>query len=253
MAPPIRAIFGLRGFASSASAALTRSLVNRCRELTASRGSTLFTLTWKRVTTPSGRSHYLLRASGRRTADTASSLPLSGWPTPNAGPQNDNDSQWETRREALKAEHRNGNGFGLTLAMAASLSAWPTTRETDGEKNVRTLDGSLREIEHKGSPQDLAQAASLASWATPTVNDAAGSEYAYSSGDHTKPVLKLPGQAKLTVALLQPPASGETPNGSTAGTASTGQLNPSMSRWLMGLPPSWDTCAPAAKTRSRKR
>jgi hypothetical protein len=35
-------------------------------------------------------------------------------------------------------------------------------------------------------------------WPTPTVNDAAGSDYAYSRGDHDKPVLKLPGAAKLT-------------------------------------------------------
>jgi hypothetical protein len=43
---------------------------------------------------------------------------LSGWPTPNAGPQNDTDSTWQERRELLKAQHKNGNGFGLTLGMA---------------------------------------------------------------------------------------------------------------------------------------
>ena len=41
--------------------------------------------------------------------------------------------------------------------------ATPATRE----KNVRTLEGSLREIKRKGSPQDLNQAAVLASWPTP--------------------------------------------------------------------------------------
>lgn len=44
---------------------------------------------------------------------------------------------------------------------------WPTPRSADGEKNVRTLDGALREIERKGSPQDLCMAAVLAGWATP--------------------------------------------------------------------------------------
>jgi hypothetical protein len=34
-------------------------------------------------------------------------------------------------------------------------------------------------------------------------------------------------------------ASGETPNGSTVGTISGGQLNPHLSRWLMGLPSEW--------------
>jgi hypothetical protein len=56
---------------------------------------------------------------------------LASWPTPNAGPQNDTDTNWQKRREELKAKHMNGNGFGLTLGMAATLAAWatPTTRD----------------------------------------------------------------------------------------------------------------------------
>jgi hypothetical protein len=50
--------------------------------------------------------------------------------------------------------------------------SWPTARSTDGDKNVRTAAGSLREIERKGDPQDLNQAAHLASWPTATVHDA---------------------------------------------------------------------------------
>lgn len=51
---------------------------------------------------------------------------LSSWPTPNAGPQNDGDTTWQERRTELKAKHGNGNGFGLTLGQAASLSPAPT-------------------------------------------------------------------------------------------------------------------------------
>lgn len=54
--------------------------------------------------------------------------------------------------------------------------SWPTARATDGEKNVRTLEGSLKEIERKGGPQDLNQAACLASWPTPTCGNATGSQ-----------------------------------------------------------------------------
>lgn len=51
---------------------------------------------------------------------------------------------------------------------------WPTTRAADGDKNVRTLEGSLSEIARKGSPQDIAMAAAPASWPTPVAQPANG-------------------------------------------------------------------------------
>ena len=51
------------------------------------------------------------------------------------------------------------------------LSGWPTARQADGEKNVRTLAGSLSEIARKGGPQDLAMAAILSGWTTPQAHD----------------------------------------------------------------------------------
>src|ERR1041384_5612410 len=59
---------------------------------------------------------------------------------------------------------------------------------------------------------------------------------------------QLPRQAQLA-------ASGPTATGGTAETKSTGQLNPDYSRWLMGLPTVWSSCADTAMLwlrRSRK-
>lgn len=62
----------------SASAALSWSLASNLAALTRTTGSTLYKLTWKPWVMPSGRLRFRLRASARRTRETA----LIGWPTP---------------------------------------------------------------------------------------------------------------------------------------------------------------------------
>jgi hypothetical protein len=212
------------GYGSSESAALQLSLESKLMQRLELGGSTLFSQSLKRITTPAGRSLSMLRASGHRTSGSD----FTSWPTPNAGPQNDTDSNWQNRREELKAKHRNGNGFGMTLGMASTLASWPTpmagTPARKGYNEAGNTDSSRRTV------------ALLTALATPRAEDSecAGAHRGKADGLHS--------QAQLT-------DSGDLPTGSPASTAKRGQLRAGHSRWLMSIPNAWDACAPT-ETRS---
>jgi hypothetical protein len=143
--------------------------------------------------------------SARRTSGKGSTSSQSGWPTPTTRDHKDGSSEGTVPDNAL-------------LGRVVWQAGWPTPaakEKAGGEKNVRTLEGSLSEIARKGTVQDLAQTAAIC------------------------------GPARMT-------ASGQLLTGSSAGMENGGQLNPAHSRWLMGFPAEWDGCAPTA-TRSSRR
>jgi hypothetical protein len=110
---------------------------------------------------------------------------------------------------------------------------WPTPNTPSGGRSVSIdkMDATGRTKDGKKHTASLEHAVKFVGWPTPVVNDATGSQYSYSQGNHDKPVLKLPGAVQLT---------------SSAATASAGQLNPEFSRWLMGYPAVWGSCGATA-------
>ena len=250
---------GRPGAGSSRSVSLATSLANRLRAQMRCDGGILWRLTWKGRATPARRWIYQRQASARRTSEAG----CSGWPTP-------------CQQDGPKGGPSQGSD---RLPSAAHLASWPTPNVPNGGRSVspdrmdatgRTTDG----VKHTAS---LEHAVKFATWPTPVVNDATGSQYAYASGDHSRPVLKLPGAAVLATwatpttrdwkdgsyrpnvpenALLGRQvwqATGPTASGSPAPMGKRGQLNPAFSRWLMGYPPAWDDCAATGTPSSRRR
>ena len=229
---------GLNSSDSSPSAVLASCLANRLRAVTHSLGSTLFKLTWKERVTPSGRSIPALRGTARRTSDSAS----IGWPTP-------------MRNDGTGSTHCYGKTHDvifLKLPGAAKLAGWgtPTAQEFKGSPEGELARKMAAVAAGKSigvSVTALAHQAKLAPWVTPAARD-------WRSDRGRKTDEEQYGtKGKPLPRLALSTATGPTPNGSTASTASTGQLNPELPRWLQGLPETWGSFAPMGMRSSRPR
>ena len=134
---------------------------------------------------------------------------------------------------------------------ATDSTGWPTPTKSNGDGGQIAKDCSPTGRRSNGTKAtvSLNQIAQLTGWPTPTCQSP--SSLRGNGQDPEK--RKDQGHAvNLTDAVRyaihdQPArltADGRMLIGSFAGMGSGGQLNPAHSRWLMGLPPEWDDCAP---------
>jgi hypothetical protein len=271
--------YGRHGFTSSNSHALQKSMASRLQARTDLLGSTLFGLTWKLRDTPSLRSIFALRAGERptggsgftswpmpRAADSMGGVEPEGatgrklctiadmaaWPTPTARENAGCPEKKEQRRQRNKVKWKNGNGFGLSTAEAASLSSWATPSATDYKGSV-TLEATMKRQEESGRGVNLREEVVrfLAGWATPNTMDGLpqrSSEAMQRVYNTTRKGRTAPSNLREQVDPTQYPenfppltparlmASGEMLTGSSAGMESGGQLDPDHSLWLQGYP-----------------
>ena len=210
---------------SLTSANLQSSLENRLKQQLNTDGSILFKMTWKDMATPAHRRYCLLRALARRTFDT-DCIGVGSWPTP------------------VNSEHKGNRTWtdkGQNHLLAHVIKGMATPRVFDSKEKpsldylTKRKDGKLRD------DRLVNQALLINNWRTPTVSDAEGG---IPKAAYERQLKDFPSTLKNSYLAVSTFGAGL--SGGLDKMEKSAQLNPGLSRWLMGFPPEWDVCAVTA-------
>jgi hypothetical protein len=157
---------------------------------------------------------YPLPSAELRTSESAS----GSWPTPAANEYEAAPEVTIARRERIKAQGINGNGFGLTVGQAAQMWATPCT------PNGGRIRQDTDHIRPDGSKRQVSLETQARAWGTPTTRDQKD------TGDCSNvPDNGLRGRmAKSWSGMTDRP----------------GSLSPEFHLWLMGWPTGWTALEP---------
>lgn len=196
--------------------------------------------------TPLQRDHK--GSSGRANQGIAQDMPsiakLANWATPVS-----QDGAQSAKTTTYTLTWMQGDTRHTNLDLGR-LSTWPTPVANPANGNPEAfLARKIRAVESGSamgiSLTDINMVAKMASWPTPAQRDYKGG---YAGGrmrngkistDALDVAAQIAGPARLT-------ASGQLVIGSTVEMKNGGSLNPDHSRWLVGLPAAWESCADMA-------